>query len=51
MTLEEFNVSKSRIPHLQNEENNACCINAQGVGGSTTLHAEGTYTSKFLLRN
>lgn len=50
MMLEEFNVSKSQIPHLQDEDNNACCINAQGVGESTTWHAEGTHISKFLLR-
>lgn len=50
MTWEEFSLSKSQIPHLQNDDNTACCINAQGVGESTTLHAESTHVSKFLLR-
>lgn len=50
MMPEEFSLSKSQIPHLQNEDNNACCINAQGMEKSTTLHAEGIHVSKFLLR-
>ena len=37
MSLEEFNVRKSQIPHLHSEDNNACGAQAHRVGGGTTV--------------